>query len=275
MGGLRRHLPLRLPDDRWSGCLAIAGIPPFSGFFSKDEILADVARGRRPRQGHAGDRRACWRPGSRPSTCSASTSAPSGAPSPRGATTSSPHPARWSMSVPVVVLAVLAAVGGWIQVPAAGSLLDDWLEPVAAAQPLAGAHGDASEVAGRHLLSVTLGLIGDRPRLVAVRRRPAPARAPGRRPPRAARAAGRPVPLRRGLRGGGRPARARPGRRAGATTSSRSGVQGGAGAPWRASLTGLRPRPARPPQTGLVRSYAFAMVAGAVIVGVIFVLAMR
>ncbi|MGN6490805.1 MAG: NADH-quinone oxidoreductase subunit L [Agriterribacter sp.] len=39
MGGLKKHLPI----THWTfliGCIAIAGIPPLSGFFSKDEILA-------------------------------------------------------------------------------------------------------------------------------------------------------------------------------------------------------------------------------------------
>jgi NADH-quinone oxidoreductase subunit L len=39
MGGLRKYLPI----THWTfliACLTIAGIPPFSGFFSKDEILA-------------------------------------------------------------------------------------------------------------------------------------------------------------------------------------------------------------------------------------------
>ncbi|MBX2922289.1 MAG: NADH-quinone oxidoreductase subunit L [Chitinophagaceae bacterium] len=39
MGGLKKHLPV----THWTfliGCIAIAGIPPLSGFFSKDEILA-------------------------------------------------------------------------------------------------------------------------------------------------------------------------------------------------------------------------------------------
>ena len=38
MGGLAKHLPI----TRWTfllSCLAIAGVPPFSGFWSKDEIL--------------------------------------------------------------------------------------------------------------------------------------------------------------------------------------------------------------------------------------------
>ncbi|HEX3764114.1 MAG TPA: NADH-quinone oxidoreductase subunit L [Kofleriaceae bacterium] len=39
MGGLRRHMPITRATFMIS-CLAIAGIPLFSGFFSKDEILA-------------------------------------------------------------------------------------------------------------------------------------------------------------------------------------------------------------------------------------------
>lgn len=46
MGGLAKWLPV----TRWTmliGCIAIAGIPPFSGFFSKDEILS-AAYGKNP-----------------------------------------------------------------------------------------------------------------------------------------------------------------------------------------------------------------------------------
>ncbi len=39
MGGLSRHLPVT-HITFLIGCIAIAGIPPFSGFFSKDEILS-------------------------------------------------------------------------------------------------------------------------------------------------------------------------------------------------------------------------------------------
>ncbi|MGY2134194.1 NADH-quinone oxidoreductase subunit L [Hymenobacter sp. HD11105] len=39
MGGLRKALPITFLTF-FIGCLAISGIPPFSGFFSKDEILA-------------------------------------------------------------------------------------------------------------------------------------------------------------------------------------------------------------------------------------------
>lgn len=39
MGGLKKHLPIT-HITFLLGCIAISGIPPFSGFFSKDEILA-------------------------------------------------------------------------------------------------------------------------------------------------------------------------------------------------------------------------------------------
>lgn len=42
MGGLRRYLPIT-NGTFFIACLAIAGIPPLSGFFSKDEILAAAA----------------------------------------------------------------------------------------------------------------------------------------------------------------------------------------------------------------------------------------
>src|SRR5688572_12442665 len=41
MGGLRRFMPVTWVL-MWIATLAIAGIPPFAGFFSKDEILASV-----------------------------------------------------------------------------------------------------------------------------------------------------------------------------------------------------------------------------------------
>jgi NADH-quinone oxidoreductase subunit L len=42
MGGLGKHLP-QTSKLFWIGCLAIAGIPPLAGFFSKDEILHAAA----------------------------------------------------------------------------------------------------------------------------------------------------------------------------------------------------------------------------------------
>ncbi len=45
MGGMGRYLPYSA-GLMWIGALALAGVPPFSGFFAKDQILADaLARG--------------------------------------------------------------------------------------------------------------------------------------------------------------------------------------------------------------------------------------
>ena len=45
MGGLSRYLPYTT-GLMWIGALSLAGVPPFSGFFSKDQILSDaLARG--------------------------------------------------------------------------------------------------------------------------------------------------------------------------------------------------------------------------------------
>jgi NAD(P)H-quinone oxidoreductase subunit 5 len=41
MGGLRKYMPIT-SITFFIGCLAIAGIPPFAGFWSKDEILGSV-----------------------------------------------------------------------------------------------------------------------------------------------------------------------------------------------------------------------------------------
>jgi NADH-quinone oxidoreductase subunit L len=47
MGGLRRYLPWTYAAYM-AGFLALAGIPPFAGFWSKDEILADALNGGHP-----------------------------------------------------------------------------------------------------------------------------------------------------------------------------------------------------------------------------------
>ena len=39
MGGLRKYMPIT-GITFFIGCLAISGIPPFAGFWSKDEILS-------------------------------------------------------------------------------------------------------------------------------------------------------------------------------------------------------------------------------------------
>jgi NADH-quinone oxidoreductase subunit L len=112
MGGLKKYMPIT-HITFLLGCLAIAGIPPFSGFFSKDEILTasyavnplyyyiGVAgalmtafymfrlytltflgkfRGTHEQEHHV-------------------------------------HESPWQMTVPLIILAILSVAGGWIGIP--------------------------------------------------------------------------------------------------------------------------------------------------------------
>ncbi len=52
MGGLRRYMPVTFAAT-WVGALALAGIPPFAGFFSKDAIIDAVSYSNLPGAGYA------------------------------------------------------------------------------------------------------------------------------------------------------------------------------------------------------------------------------
>jgi NADH-quinone oxidoreductase subunit L len=136
MGGLKQYMPVTF----WLmliATLAIAGIPPFSGFFSKDEILAAAfARGetnpiylvfyamgvgaalltafymaRLMAMTFLGSNRTGERE--------------------RGHL----HDASWVMTGPLVVLGVLSAFGGLLNLPpllGGGAALERWIEPVTA-----------------------------------------------------------------------------------------------------------------------------------------------
>ncbi len=127
MGGLKAALPVTYRTF-FVGALAIAGIPPFAGFFSKDEILwRSFAAGhwllwlagiigaaltafymfRLVALTFEGDKR--WDAGKHP------------------------HEAPRSMTIPLVILAVLSLVGGFAGLPESlggGNGLESWLEPV-------------------------------------------------------------------------------------------------------------------------------------------------
>ncbi len=131
MGGLRKKLPIT-HITFLIGCLAIAGIPPFAGFFSKDEILTAALeknpvyyvlalatslmtafymfrlyfltfsgkfRGSHEQEHHL-------------------------------------HESPVPMTLPLIVLAILSVVGGWIGIPAVfaenAHLLSNFLSPVVA-----------------------------------------------------------------------------------------------------------------------------------------------
>ena len=167
-GNLRKYMPITA-GTFIVGWLAIAGVPPFSGFWSKDEILAG-AWGRHDTQGYLmwgialvtalltafymtrqvvltffGEER--WR-------VEASIDHGPGASLDHGLEAAAPehddhhaghltpdHTPRespWVMTLPLVVLAGLALIGGVINLPFARSTthLERWLEPVVGSHDL-------------------------------------------------------------------------------------------------------------------------------------------
>lgn len=267
MGGLRRHLRLTHVAVL-VGCLAISGIPPFSGFFSKDDILATAmdagALGRALAVvGLVGAGltafymfrlffRAFW------------------GPEPGGGYAHPPHNPSWVMSAPVAVLAVLAAVGGFLQVPGAWHPFKDWLEPTLVADPGLEATTGAEWIVSVVSVGLALAAIALAWWVFAAD--------PERRLRLAPRATGARALLTDQYRFDEvfEEAVVQPGRDLGdalTTGFERYGAQGAMEATVRSLLeTG---RGLRVAQSGLVRSYAFAMIAGVVAVGVIFSLAVR
>ena len=174
MGGLRQYMPwtFRL---MWVATLAIAGIPPLSGFFSKDEILASVFA----RTSHSTLAEASWLgiPGSvllyliyALGLAAALLTAvymtrmmlytfhgPN-----RSGEKERHHLAEapWIMTGPLMALAVLSIVGGFFNLPAfmggMSQKLHHWLEPVTGQAALQITHGEEAHLA----LGTEFALIG-------------------------------------------------------------------------------------------------------------------
>ena len=134
MGGLARYMPWTA-TVMWIATLAIAGIPPFAGFFSKDEILtAAYARS-------AVDRPwlVFWGFGLLAALLTAfymtrlmlyTFHGPN-----RTGEKEQPHlhEAPWILTAPLLVLALLSVTGGLLNIPElyhGGTRLEHWLEPV-------------------------------------------------------------------------------------------------------------------------------------------------
>ncbi|SMC73708.1 NADH-quinone oxidoreductase subunit L [Pedobacter africanus] len=128
MGGLRKKLPVTFLT-MLIGTIAIAGLPPFSGFFSKDEILAHVYLHDKVMWGIAvfGAFLTAFYMfrmlfltfyGKYRGTHHAEEKI---------------HESPKSMTIPLIVLAILSAIGGAIGIPEAlggGHWLSHWLSPV-------------------------------------------------------------------------------------------------------------------------------------------------
>jgi NADH-quinone oxidoreductase subunit L len=140
MGGLAKYMPVTA-GLMIVATLAIAGIPPFAGFFSKDEILA-FAFGRGEQQPVF---YLFWAMGVAAALLTAFYMARLiamtffGENRTGAAEREHLHEAPWIMTGPLVVLGALSVAGGWLNLPEfAGAIgpvgvLHHWLEPVLAA----------------------------------------------------------------------------------------------------------------------------------------------
>jgi len=134
MGGLRKQLPVTA-GTFFISCLAIAGIFPFAGFFSKDEILFVAFTSQ-----HAGQAPmlVAFALGIMAAFCTAFYMFRLYYLTFEGEFRGDPHALEHAheervMNGPLIVLAALAVVGGLLGVPAvfhAPHLLHDWLHPV-------------------------------------------------------------------------------------------------------------------------------------------------
>jgi NADH-quinone oxidoreductase subunit L len=158
-GGLKKYLPIT-HFTMLLGCLAIAGIPPFSGFFSKDEILI-AAFAKNPVYyilGLAGALMTAF--------YMFRLYALTFLGGFRGdAAHHVPHESPKAMTIPLVLLALLSVVGGLVNIPELfmpnGQKLQQFLAPVfAESQPYMHAHAHPSHSTEWGLLALSISLIG-------------------------------------------------------------------------------------------------------------------
>ncbi len=167
MGGLGRKIPITF----WTmtaGVVAISGIPPLSGFFSKDEILYQTFSSPMPGAKllwffglltagltsfymfrlyfltFFGENRAAVaqphtpEPGHQPEASKGMAEASTAYAAPHAAvhgpdthgSHGEPHESPWSMLAPLVILALLAAFGGLLGLPGEDNFLHNFLAPV-------------------------------------------------------------------------------------------------------------------------------------------------
>lgn len=130
MGGLKKYLPITHLTFLL-GCIAIAGIPPFSGFFSKDEILA-AAYAANP---------VYWVVGVITAGMTAFYMFRLYATTFLGQFRGGehlhghhPHESPAAMTIPLIVLAILSVIAGWIGIPEVlmpnAHSLEHFLDPI-------------------------------------------------------------------------------------------------------------------------------------------------
>ena len=161
MGGVRKAMPKTFLAFL-VGSLALVGIPPLSGFFSKDSILAAaLASGTYGAILLAAGLLGALLTGLY--TFRLLFVVFLGEPSPlvrqHSEASDDAHghgEGPWTMTVPVAILAVLALVGGWMHIPGVWHPFEDWLHEIA--EPLV--EPTVSQDYATSVLAVSLGLLG-------------------------------------------------------------------------------------------------------------------
>lgn len=164
MGGLKKYLPIT-HFTFLLGWLAIIGMPPFAGFFSKDEILWKTFTSP---LGHKG----LWIVGVLGAMCTAFYMTRLMALTFWGKSRVShdvhPHESPPVMTIPLIVLAVLSVIGGWIGIPHPigellpghpGHWLEHWLEGAVLSPEADGHHASAALEFALMGISVSLAAI--------------------------------------------------------------------------------------------------------------------
>jgi NADH-quinone oxidoreductase subunit L len=198
MGGLKKYMPITFLT-MCTGWLAISGIPIFAGFFSKDEILWKTWSA----AGLGSFSKVLWGIGAVTALLTAiymtrmmvmtfwgserfretHSGHPQHEEKEQNHRPVEPHESPWLMTVPLIVLAILSTIGGFIGVPYALAnrdinVIEHTLEPVVAHVPsLAAAEqtDEHSQISEERLLagvSVAIALIGLGIGWVVFKRRP-------------------------------------------------------------------------------------------------------
>jgi NADH-quinone oxidoreductase subunit L len=156
MGGLKKYLPITFATF-FIGTLAISGLPPFAGFFSKDEILANAFA----------SNKLVWGLAFFASLLTAFYMFRlffltfSGTNRATEEVKHHIHESPKSMTTPLIVLAVLSVIGGFVGIPSVlggNHALNEFLSPVfAQSRSLQEAH-HVSHAIGMILMGVVVGL---------------------------------------------------------------------------------------------------------------------
>lgn len=163
MGGLKKYLPITHATF-FLGWLAIIGMPPFAGFFSKDEILWNAFSSS---AGHP----LLWVAGVTGAALTAfymtRLMALTFWGSSRVDKKVHPHESPLIMTIPLMVLALLSVVGGWVGIPHVISeyighipnFWEHWLHPLIRELPkVEGAAHEANEALEWGLMGVSVGV---------------------------------------------------------------------------------------------------------------------